>query len=326
MPADATIRRLAADDGAAVNEAFNAVFGAGRTVEEWRWKFLGAGRAPRACIALDSGGGVLGQYAGLPVAMQVGGETVTAAQIVDVLVRSEGRRGLGAVRLFRRLVTGFVERFCGPEGVALTYGFPGPRHGRLVDLGAGALGDDAMPPFPVRLWRRGHGRRGAWITRHEVAGGWSETMQDALWARASARYDVAMVRDAAWARWRYGRPGAVYEFLWAVRRGRPAAQAVLRRTGDTLQVVDLVWDGWHEGALGALDRAVGRRVRACGAAAAELWVEGDPAAERVLSGLGWTAAPDPRGVRCMAYGFHPGFAAATLAARFFVTMADSDLV
>ncbi len=326
MRDDALIRRLGDDDGAAVNASFNAVFGAARTVDEWRWKFLGTGAAPRACIAVDRDGTVLGQYAGLPVAMQVRGELVTAAQIVDVFVRPESRRGLGAVRLFRRLVTGFVEAFCRPDGIALTYGFPGPRHGRLVDLGAGALGDDEMPPFPLRLWRRPSSLRGAWVTRHDIAHGWSAALQDALWEHASARYDVAMARNAAWARWRYGRPGAPYEFVWAMRRGRPCAQAVLRVDGDGPRVVDLVWDGRRTGAVAALDRAIGRRARACGAEAAELWLEGDAAAAEVLAGLGWAPGPDPLGVRCMAYGFHPAFRAAALAPGFFVTMADTDLV
>ena len=118
------------------------------------------------------------------------------------------------------------------------------------------------------------------------------------------------------------------EYLHLVAREgrRPAALAVLRATGETVQWCELLWDGASVRALAALDRAAAAFARACGAARIEMWLGGDPAAEAGFTALGWDRGTHPAGLVMVARSFHPEIDVANFAGSFYLTMGDADLV
>jgi hypothetical protein len=319
-----TFRPYEPGDEAAINASFNQAFGLGRDLDEWRWKFAEGPEGRWIIVGVDADGRVEAHYAAVPTRFQVDSYRFRAGQLVDSFTLAGVRQGLAAARAFLHAAETFFAAFGSPDKLAMMYGFPGER---VFRLGMARLGYGEMPPQRVRVWVRApaHGTR-TW-TGHSVRQGFDAAAVDDLWRRAGPRYPVAMVRDAAWLRRRFtGRPGVEYVHLSAWRRGGPAAWTVTRVQGATLACAELVWDGRRPGALAALDRALASRARQAGATAVEMWLVGDGRAAGILRELGWEEHDHPLGLRFGGRSFSPEVDMATIATRFYVTMADLDLV
>jgi hypothetical protein len=322
--AEVTYRPYRPGDEIQINDGFNRVFGLNRSLEEWRWKFPELPEGRWIMLAFDAQGSLLAHYGAVPVRLQVAGLTVRAGQPVDSFSLPEGRRGLGAAHTFQRTVEAFFSEFGGPDKLALLFGFPGEKHLRL---GMRRLGYEQLTPQPMIVWRRGVGRRGPRFTGHTVRFDPDGGAVDALWARARARYRVAVERDAAWFGRRFlGRPGVDYLRIAAYQKGRPAALAIARVVGATVYLADLVWDGCSDRALTALDVAIDNLARLRGAVSIEMWLCGDRAAEERFTELGWKCSTHPAGLALVARSFHPGIDVTSFPGAFYLTMGDADLV
>jgi len=323
----ASMRVYRDGDEARINDGFNEVFGLRRPLEEWRWKFRELGGGSEIMLALDESGNVVAHYAAIPVTLKVGELVVRAGQIVDIYSRPGAREGLAAARVFRDLVRRFVAEFCSPDRLAVTYGFPGPRHVSLVRLGVAKHGEAEMTPQPVQRWTRNAAVRGRLWSRHDVQVGFDAPTLDALWARSRDRYMVGVVRDAAWISRRFvERPGVEYVHLAVRRRGVTHAWAVVRPAAPATALAELVWDGESPLAMLALDRAVGHLARRAGADRVEMWLSGDARAAEVFTGCGWVAEPHPDGLHMAAYTFDPRLDPDSFPGNFYLTMGDADLV
>jgi hypothetical protein len=321
------MRPYRAGDERSINDGFNEVFGVRRSLEEWRWKFGEIGANGAIMLALEASTGVVAQYAAILVPIQVGGLVVRAGQIVDVYSRRQARAGLAGARVFREMVRSFVREFCAPDRLAVTYGFPGPRHLSLVRLGVGKHGEAEITPQPAQVWIRNAALRGHLWSRHEVDEGFDASSLDALWAMAGKRYAVGVVRDASWIARRFvGRPGVEYVHLAVRRRGVVRAWAVVRPGAPVTALAELVWDGEAPMALMALDRAVGQLARRAGAERVEMWLAGDARAEEVFNECGWVAGPQPDGLHMVGYTFDPRVDPGVFPGNFYLTMSDADLV
>jgi hypothetical protein len=324
---EAVMRPYRAGDERPINDGFNEVFGLQRTLEEWRWKFREVGPNSAIMLALEPSGEILAHYSALVVPLRVGNRMMNAGQIVDIYSRRRAREGLAAARVFRDAVRRFVAEFCSADGLAVTYGFPGPRHLSLVRLGVASHGKAEMTPQPVQLWTRSAALSGSLWPRHEVQVGFDRSALDELWGRASTRYGIGVVRDAAWISRRFvGRPGVEYVHLAARRRGGVHAWAVVRPGAPVTSLAELVWDGESPGALLALDREVGRVARRAGAERVEMWLAGDRLAAEVFSRCGWVPGPHPVGLHMTAYTFDQRLDPGSFPDGFYLTMGDADLV
>jgi hypothetical protein len=312
-------------DEAAIQEAFAAVFGPGRSLAEWRWKFLAPPRGSRILLARDAAGKLVCQYAAIAVDVLLAGERLRAAQIVDVFSRD--RRSLGPQGgPFQRTMEAFLEACAGPGGVSFVYGFPSARHQR-----AGALAGRYFEPAPLERLSAaaapgssGISARGrAWISE-----GFDAHATDRLWHRSRRRYPFATVRDAAWFAWRYERrPGGRYLQVGVRRAGETRAWGVLALPhtpgAGSAFWVDLLWDGERTADLAELVQAIAERAAREGAARVELWLRGDPAARAVLLESGYASAPEPV-LRLSAIALDPRVGVAEVLANFYLTMGDSD--
>jgi len=317
-----TIRAYAPGDEVAIQSAFAEVFGPGRSLEEWRWKFLSPPRGSRIVLAFDAAGQLVCQYAAIAVDVAWSGEPMRAAQIVDVFSRR--RRGLGPRGgPFVRTLEAFLEGCAAPGGVGFVYGFPGERHQR-----AGAVAGRYFDPAPLERLRRAtavaeRASRRA-FARSWICEGFDAHATDRLWLRSRARYPFASVRDAAWFHWRYERrPGARYVQLGVRRAGEARAWGVLAPGGESAHWVDLLWDGENPSDLIDLAAAVALRAGTHGAKAVELWLRGDPAARAILLNEGFASAPEPL-LRLSAIAFDGRVSVPQVLATFYLTMGDSD--
>jgi hypothetical protein len=317
-----TIRPFREGDEAAVNAGFNAVFGLARPLAEWEWKFAAGPDGRWIVLAEDGAGAIVAHFAVVPVRMQAAGRELLAGQAVDSYARL--RHGLAKQGVFQRTVRAFYDLHCGPDRIALLYGFPGTRHLRL---GLAQLG--YVAPQPVAYWRRPTADlapRPLW-NPYRVREGFDPAAVDALWRRARARYPFAAVRDAAWLQRRFtARPGVRYLHLAARRRRRCEAWAVLRCVAGAVRWVDLLWDGADPRALAALDRQATEVARAAGASHLDLWLAGDPPAAAALARRGWERLPQPDDLHVTFVPFDPSLDLAALAPQLYYTLGDSDLV
>jgi hypothetical protein len=318
------VRPCVSGDEFAINAGFCRAFGRHRSLAEWGWKYQEEPEGRWITIALDEAGRVIAHCAAIPVRMQAGGLRVRAGELVDNFSLAEARRGLGAARVYLRTVESFVASFCGPEGLALLFGFAGER---LVRLSQARVGLDQMVPQPVAYWVRPAHRRRELLTGHEIRHGFDHTAIDELWRRAAPRYRVAVVRDGAWLKRRFtARPGIEYVHLSAWRHGHVHAWAVVRVQPPLTSLADLVWDGEDPSALAAIDRAITSGSLAVKLERLDMWLMGDDAAAEALRRLGWEQRRQPDKLSLVAHSFHPEIGVGTLPARFYVTMGDSDLV
>ncbi len=310
-------------DEHAINEAFNEVFGLGRPISEWHWKYGAEPAGRRMMLAVDTSGRVLAQYAAVAMPMQANGVLLRAGQIVDVFSRPDSRHGLAAGRAYLGAADAFISRWCHPDGLAVCFGFPSERPLRL---GISRLGYAAVEPQPVPVWTRPTSGRGRVFTRHTVRLGFDAAATESLWYRSRDRYPIAVVRDSVWLDRRYnGRTGVGYVYMAAYRRGVARAIAVIRPAVPVASWVELVWDGEDVRALAALDRAASSVARRGGAERLQMWLAGDEHAAQAFTDLGWSSAEHPM-IRQVVHPFHPAVPADSVPGRVYLTMGDSDLV
>ncbi len=330
VPLRADIGPWRPGDEGSICRLFQTTFGREKTVERWRWQFLGQGIGePHVMVARDGRGEVIAHFGGVARRMQVGGRPYVFTVAVDSMVARASRTGLQRRGLFTEVVERWVARFCGPGGIAVGSGLPNRealRLGRKL-LGYTSLGDVVVQALPVETARGGSASPTE--AGHSVAvSAQVEPDHDELWDRSRRHFPVAAVRDRAFLQWRWvACPGGDFRFLSARRRGRLAAVAVYSPTytePDCAALADLLWDGRDPAALAAcvgraaaLARQSGRRYLVT------LLPEGRPETA-ALQALGFRAALT--GHSFVARSFDPGLRLPWLAKRWYFTFADFDLV
>jgi hypothetical protein len=315
--ADAIVRLYQPGDELSINDGFNEVFGQGRGVEDWHWKYPAEPVGRFVTVAAEPSGRVVAHFAAVPAVMTMAGQEVLGGQGADAYCRPEAQRS----RLYSATARFFHERCCGPGGIGFFYGFAGARNAHVLVSHL-----DYRVLLEVPLWsRRPHAslRRWGYTVRHGLQPG----ALDALWTRCADRYRWAVVRDSRWYGRRFaGRPGVPYVHLQAWRRGALHGWLVARLDGGVLRVADILWDGGDPGALAALDAASQRLGRTAGCSRSEMWLLGDPDAAVVLLERGWRPAPPEAPIFVVARSHHPAAALERVGPNLYVTMTDADMV
>ncbi len=308
-------------DEAAVNRAFNEVFGQQRSLEEWRWKFdPESGGSHIMLIEETASGEVLAQFTTLFRRFQIGGRPGTGGQSVDDFCRRRSDLALG--RHYTRLMDQFRKAY-GESGVLdICYGFPGRRH---LDLLVHTRRIDE--PVPVCCLRREvpTGLRRGWFSRWKVDPLESPEELTEFYTRCAPRYPNGAVRDGEWLRRRYLIHPTIRYLSVGVRRGGSLhAWAVFRLMGAELVMGDLLWDGRSEEAFAALDRWACGAARSEGAGALFTWLNGDDAATAALLRAGWRSTPNPLDLAASIIRYNQTLPA-DLLQRMYLTMGDGDL-
>jgi Acetyltransferase (GNAT) domain len=256
---DWQIRPYQPGDEAGVTALWRDVFGRVMTPERWRWKLKGRPSMTEnvwlATAASD--GRIVGQYAGIPVGLKVGGTVRDAMVIVDSMTHPDVRR-----RGILTTLSSVAHEAWASAGVSVVLGLPNDR----ALLPSRAAEQLWQPLFPLRWLRMPLrfdeivGRSGrlpralrppARAIAAAASAGWrmawrsSETSPvavepvgpgnlggaglDELWAAIGPRFPNVLVRDAAWLRWRFLEdPGARYTLLVAREAGIPRGYLAYR--------------------------------------------------------------------------------------------------
>jgi hypothetical protein len=231
-----TVREYATGDEVGIVATFNRVFEEiegpayrPRTLEEWRWQFLGNPDGVRSFVAVkDDDGTVLGQFAAMPHATSLEGERVTFIHGVDSFVHPDFRRGLKKPGIFLATAVPFVGHYLGlsPGQDVVMWGLP---VWAAFRIGKQALKEEVMRTELklVALPHRVRFDAAPGVEVEEVQGFPDEL--DALFERASAPFGAIGVRDRARLDWRFGaHPSRTYALALARRGGELQGYAVYR--------------------------------------------------------------------------------------------------
>ncbi len=323
------VRLYEPGDEVAINEAFNRVFSRSRSLAEWTWKYATDVR-PVPIVSAWDGAALAAHNGGIPADFEVDGVRVKALQGADTLALAAAERRAEWRDAWRQVMDLFAEVARDRLGVSVLYGFTG---GRAISHMVHRARWNSAPPRRIPLLVReerpvGRSLASRFFTAHLV--GDHEPALDLLWERARHRFTAAVVRDAKHALRRLaGHPSVQYHrFLVTPRLSSgPAAFAAFRTDGGVCRWVDLVWDGRHPGALELVDHLSRRLADQHGCGREELWLDGDPEAEKWLSAFGFSGDPDPSGVVRVVRFLDDGIDAEAFApGRVYTTMADADLV
>ena len=242
---DCVYRLYRPGDEAPLNEMFNEVFHAGRTLAAWRWKYLddpaGAGCVALGCLP---DGRLVAHYSGYPLWLVRNGSGQRARELTfhagDVMTRPEARAiGIGKTSMLVRTTRVFQDELA-RRGVPFYFGF-----NTAVARKFGQMFQGYRDGGKVGYWRLDT----ALLERLKPARetllrwqGWrvaTEAPQpqalDRFFEEVSPAYGWLVERGRAYLDWRYrARPDRQYATLHLKRRGRLLGWGVFFRQGDTL--------------------------------------------------------------------------------------------
>ena len=266
-----SIRRYRRGDESQINELFNSVFGHGRDLAEWSWKFNDAPvEDVNLTVMAESNERLVGQYACIPMSFKCGQEIVRTAQPVDNVIHPSFQAQGIQKKMFE-----FWEKTVLPaERVVFSFGLPNRAAYAVGKRSLGYKDLCGLPTLYRRLnWRLAARRRAPWLPRAGVeivrfASAWCyrsllsksaspagplrveqaerfDSRVDRFWERVKGTYEILGVRSERYLNWRYvAKPGDRYHRLIGLRREEAVGFAVLKIVpeGDVLvgYIVDLI--------------------------------------------------------------------------------------
>jgi GNAT superfamily N-acetyltransferase len=319
-----------------------------RNRARWRWQYDEnphcPPEGPEIWVAKENGE-VLGQYATMPVRLLVKGEILRASWGMDVMVRPNlQRKGVGS-RLFLYWDQN-VEAALGLGLSLQSYTLfkklqfqdvgPVPCYSKILDVRAllerrlpRALAASIAPALRALLslvfpWRS---TKGASVAVAPLEGAFGPDY-DALWRKASPKFDFIAERTAAYLEWKFRRPPHVRYDVFEARRGATLeGYAVLRatvRNGARLALlVDLFADPDDRETIGALLDRTRSWARERGSARIQTFTFDRRIAARLLSkGFMLVSSPMQFCLRIRSDHVDESFFRDT--SRWHVTFGDSD--
>ncbi len=272
-----TIREAVEDDAPGIRRLFARTFGTELSEAEWRWKFADDPDGWFGIVA-ESGGEIVGNYAGWGMRFRLGGEPQRIFSVGDVAT-DPGARGLGR-GAYRAMAEAFYDAV-GRRGVPFCFGFPNPR---ALAISHRLVGSSTL--FPIREivlpcagatsgaaeFRAGKIRAGEIRSGEILSGDFVSESFDPLWAAAGAAIRDGAVRDRRRANWRFhARPSRYYRMVWREEAGIARSWAALSITGEKALVADFLAETWDGEELAALVRASAAEAARWGARELAFW-------------------------------------------------------
>lgn len=230
------LRHVRREDFGGISTLFQEVFGHPLSRELWNWKY-GQGRGNAVVAARH--GVLIAHYGGMYREVLLRGKPDWVFQICDVMVHPKERGVMTRQGPFLLTAATSAEIY-GPLG----FGFPNSR-AMLVAEKMGLYSEVGQmvsvrwePSEPGYRWRT----RARALVRHDPA---DQARVETLWRSMAhdLREDVVGVRDWQYLENRYySHPHNQYELLLVTSRwtGRPLGVVVLRRVGDSCELLDVV--------------------------------------------------------------------------------------
>jgi len=218
-------RRLRRNDQKGLSELFYEVFGDGKGVDYWEWKYYENPAGRHASVVAVDGDRVVGILGGVPVTMKVGGESLLVCQGVDTVICADYRKGSTFFKLEAAVAQEMVD-----YGLSFRYAFTIKETYGLFIEGRGFSGvcqilkmSKVINPEPylrqkidiglltdmlggVAKWAIGN-----WNKKRLFVPEGLELVEvsrfdqrfDDLWQREAENYEIAVARTSDYLNWRY---------------------------------------------------------------------------------------------------------------------------
>jgi len=315
-------REYRRDDEAKVLALWKLAFGKDLSVSVWRWKYADNPFGHRILLCVDSGENLaVVMYAGAPYRANWRGRTVEIVQLMDIMSHPDYRK----TGLFVKSADAFFELFAGGDSV-LYYGIPSEHHfnigNKYLHYSELESGVSFLSCAPHELRRAGRMLGGV---VDEV--GSTDERFDRLWERQRRHYPFAVIRDAAFLRWRFlGHPEKDYSiYTYRARLTRELRGfAVIAYDGETARLVDILMPPGQRQIVDFLGRLAGI-VADRGGARFETWLPRKHFLTIGLQASGWVHEKEPVGIVPTARSFDEELTIPWVSENLFYTMADSDL-
>ena len=236
---DLVFRMYREGDEDDITALFCEVFGREMTLDEWRWKYLGQGN-PRVCSVVIEvpGDGIVGHYGGIPLRMTREGALIKGVSACDVMIRKRHRSFTRLKKMHTRFVDDLFR-----DSFVLFYGFPNERN-LLMPSEKLQLYERVEPVNNVVKDVTFNNNPDRYLYKLFPMS-FDDLRIDSLWADAGCEYRLAVIRDRAYLKWRYGENRLYRYELWGLRRRwsqKLSALAVVRREGEEkLFIMDMVF-------------------------------------------------------------------------------------
>lgn len=281
---DLIIREYREGDEIEINRLFNEIFGASRSLDEWRWKFSENPTNARVIAVAESGARIVGQYSDMTAFFKCPNKVELFFSPVDNFLIPRFR---GGIRGVQKALFDFRDQLVWRFGIHVCFGFPnraayivGKRFLTYEDLGkmpvlfmrlnfrlAVRNRIPWMPPyllsvvqsasnFGFRIVVKALKFRAASVVKTRIVDSFDARI-DALWERVKGKHGIICVRDHRYLDWRYRKPGASYRIVIAEKGDELVGYAVtgVRHDSGAMvgHIVDLIADDSPE-VLAALVR------------------------------------------------------------------------
>jgi len=246
----------------------------------WRWKYHGAPGVTAVNLVARSAqdGALLGHAGAVILPGQKAGQALRMAQLSDVMVHPRARGGLARSGTYPRLMAAMraqLQTLAAAGPPIFAYGFPGETPSRLgTRLGfyrpLYRCTEYLWTPEPSDIARIG--ARWYWRLQALPAQDWIAPSLDPLWARNTAQQAApAVVKNAAYLRWRYAEHPVLSYTLWLLRPliGRPVGWIITRQQPQPFIIDACLPPAWLQGA--GLRRLYQALVRASGISTWSAW-------------------------------------------------------
>lgn len=313
------LRECRPEDEPALLDLFLLVFGHRRSAREWQWKFVasrqlcaaGDGAVAESMVAVDERDEIVAHAGALTLPGWSFGGPIPIVQVCDVMVHPDHRGGVGRNNLFTLLLRELLERIRADLPRAFRYGFPGRRPYLLGDRAR--VYERMEIAVEMDVPSRVASRFGLWKAGPLT---WEDPRLDRLWLRLRGQYQLGLVRDGAYLRWRYAdNPTHRYRLVGLWFLGRLSGWVVVRAADGVALLVDVLVPRW--GCKAGLEVAA-TEGGGGSAGPARVWL---PSAWR--KGLGYPGRETPVVTASMCWG--SAFATDGASRALFYTMGDVDI-
>jgi len=289
----------------------------------WRWKYSENPFGYRILLCVNDDGDPVVMYGGIPYQANWKGKQVEITNLMDIMSHPDYRK----TGLFIQTGNAFFDTFCGPDQSVLLYGFPGKYH---FEIGQKYLTYLKLTADVVYLSVE-TGRLAPSITQPpgylEPVNDIDETF-DRLWEICRGGYPLAIIRNAAFLRWRYGNhPLKRYE-IWKYRTrqtGATDAYAVLSIAGGKAVLSDMLAPPSGVN-LSDFFGVLGKMLSERGLSTLETWLPGGHFLTHAALSSGFQPYSEPTGIIPTLRIFDPLLTFEWACNHLYYSMADGDLV
>lgn len=315
------IRPYQPGDEDKINETFNRVFNTSRSINGWKWKFKKPNDS-RILLAYNQNKKLITHYAVTTDRFQFDSRSFTIGQSLDTF--SVRHPDAIRLKLFENVVRHFFGLFGSKKDVAIMYGFPGTR---ILKLGTMKL--DYGTATPIQYWEKEITDTATHVIKNKPNQLFvpNITKLNGLWNRSKNRYPASIIRDGNWFFKRYlSKPSNNYQYIAHSKWWNYQCFAVYITQNDTLQIIDIVWNGKKKEDVISLEKSILNRARYRGIKKMSMWLSGDSNLEQIFKDTGWQIRKEPHDLHFVVKTFDTAIPRDEVRSNFYMTKGCTDII